>query len=695
MNINNVLQEYDALFAHTSVNDIQEYLLKKILEAENEGDISSVITLENELIGLCRSTMDQVTARNSADRVLKLLGDFRMDNTEQYAVTLINIATTLKVFHDFAGAMNYYIRAKAIMDSLTDVKPYSKASFYNNLGLLYFEMQDYVTARECFVNAVSLIANDANAEDQLKISKDHIKLTDIMLKDSYIEKCRVFYEAFGKDMIEQAFPEYAHRIAVGLVGEGSEKFGFDDKVSGDHDMVIGFCMWLTDEDYAAIGWQLNKLYNMLPKISVNGQLNNQHAVERLGAFPIKNFYYHLLRVREIKDDNEIDDKFWRGIDEALLATATNGQVFVDELGEFSAFRNTLLAYYPKHIKREKLATLLHEFSQTAQYNYPRSMVRRDYVTAQICKGKAIEALLKILYLLANQFAPYYKWLRKGLDGYKAYEPILAIVDKIPGYPLQPDVYGDDYNPAKVYVEDETVAAFEDIAKMLLLLLRKTEFVYGESSFLDVYCMDIMKLNEIDEIVAMEWQQFDKVQNRGGRASCQDNWETFSVMRKSQFMTWPTGLIRSYCNDLSEAKDEDRNLVAEKYGRMMESTAPEEYESIKLHFPTRSEERIARQEAIIAIQVKMMEDYARKYPNLSGNARNIHTSEDTVYATSYETYLRGELGTYSDTTIQLYEDFINSLKLSGKNLAYMVMCNTTMLYGYSSIEDAEIKSKSNN
>ena len=96
MNINNVLQEYDALFAHTSVNDIQEYLLKKILEAENEGDISSVITLENELIGLCRSTMDQVTARNSADRVLKLLGDFRMDNTEQYAVTLINIATTFK-----------------------------------------------------------------------------------------------------------------------------------------------------------------------------------------------------------------------------------------------------------------------------------------------------------------------------------------------------------------------------------------------------------------------------------------------------------------------------------------------------------------------------------------------------------------------------------------------------------------------
>ncbi|MGE4487789.1 MAG: DUF4125 family protein, partial [Synergistaceae bacterium] len=43
---------------------------------------------------------------------------------------------------------------------------------------------------------------------------------------------------------------------------------------------------------------------------------------------------------------------------------------------------------------------------------------------------------------------------------------------------------------------------------------------------------------IESIIQMEWEFFDKVENEGGRASCQDNWETFSKMRRSQYMAWP-------------------------------------------------------------------------------------------------------------------------------------------------------------
>ena len=688
MDIRNVLKEYDSLFNKKSLNEIQQFLMDKINEAEAEGDINSQVTLLNEIIGLCRNTFDQVVARDSIDKVLKLMEELNLSSSEQYVITLINIATTLRVFKDYKASMSYYTKAKELLDNHQNVKPYTLSSFHNNLGLLYFEMGEFTTAKEHFMKAVTLLSGDESAKKQLKISADHIKLVDIMLKETYIEKSKAFYEAFGKEMIEKAFPEYVDRIAVGIVGEGSEKFGFEDAVSNDHDLIIGFCMWLTDEDYSKIGWQLNQLYNMLPKLSVSGMINNSYGNERLGAFPINNFYYHILRIRDVKDKNVIDDNFWRTIDEALLATATNGQVFVDKLGEFTNFRNTLKNHYPKPIMREKLATLLHEFSQTAQYNYPRSMVRKDYVTALVCKGKAYESLMKILYLLEGEFAPYYKWLKKGLEKYIECEPILDILEEIPKYDFQPEVYGDCYDPSKVYLEDKTVAAFEEISRLLLLLLRKKKFVYGESSFLDAYCMDIMKLNEIDEIVDLEWEQFDKVKNEGGRANCQDNFKTFSIMRKSQFMAWPTGIIRSYHNDIIKAKKEKRNLLEEKYGRMMESTAPEQYENIKHHFPVLSDERRAKQERIIMIQVKMMEDYANKYPNLSGNARNIHTSEDTAYCTSYETYLRGELGTYSDTTLGLYEDFIQSVKHSGKNLAYMVMCNTTMNYGYASIDEAE-------
>ena len=124
--------------------------------------------------------------------------------------------------------------------------------------------------------------------------------------------------------------------------------------------------------------------------------------------------------------------------------------------------------------------------------------------------------------------------------------------------------------------------------------------------------------------------------------------------------------------------------------MMESTAPDRYEELKKDLPVRSLERIAIQEEIIKLQVEWMEDFAKEYPKMAGNARSIHTSEDNPYNTSYETYLRGELGTYSEKTLLMYGRFIVELKKNGENLAYNIMSNTARLYGYESLEEAERK-----
>jgi hypothetical protein len=84
----------------------------------------------------------------------------------------------------------------------------------------------------------------------------------------------------------------------------------------------------------------------------------------------------------------------------------------------------------------------------------------------------------------------------------------------------------------------------------------------------------------------------------------------------------------------------------------------------------------------------MEEFAAEYPKLSGNARSIHTSEDNLYNTSAETYLRGELMTYSDATLTLYGRFVVALSKENKNLSRMTMENTVHLYGYESLEQAE-------
>lgn len=193
---------------------------------------------------------------------------------------------------------------------------------------------------------------------------------------------------------------------------------------------------------------------------------------------------------------------------------------------------------------------------------------------------------------------------------------------------------------------------------------------------------------IDEIVKMEWNAFDKVKNEGGRADCQDDWNTFSIMRKSQYMTWNEALLTSWHQDLKEAEQAGVNLITYKYGYMMESTAPEKFAEIKVNMPEISKEKRQIINQIVSIQVGWMEEFAAEYPRLAGNARSIHTSEDNMYNTSAETYLRGELMTYSDKTLILYGRFIAELATAGKNLNRLTMENTVKLYGYETLEDAE-------
>ena len=96
--------------------------------------------------------------------------------------------------------------------------------------------------------------------------------------------------------------------------------------------------------------------------------------------------------------------------------------------------------------------------------------------------------------------------------------------------------------------------------------------------------------------------------------------------------------------------------------------------------------------IVPVQVAWMEEFHKKYPSLVMQTRLIHSDEDTTEETSFETYLRGELTTYSETTLSLYHEFIFRLVGEGKNLTHMTMAHTVRLYGYSSLEDAEIKQK---
>jgi len=485
---------------------------------------------------------------------------------------------------------------------------------------------------------------------------------------SGLELSKCYYETYGKAMLKEQFPEYADRVAAGLVGHGSECLGFDDMWSKDHDFGPGFCLWLTEEDYEKVGQKMQEAYEALPKAFMGYPARNtsKRGGGRVGVLSIPEFYEEFT-----------GNGAWSEMEDEKLAMAVNGEVFDDPLGEFSAIREQLQNGMPFAVWKRRLANAVALTAQAGQYNYGRCKKRNDIVAANLALDEFVREGMRTAYLLNRRYMPYYKWAWRGLENLERLSELKPLFEQV------------------LSSEGERESVVEEICARLLEELKRQNLTYGEETFLELHVERILEAKEemnpiIEQIVEMEWEMFQNVRNTGGRAACQDDFETFDVMRKSQFLTWDLPLLESYWQDLQEGKAQGRNLVMEKYAYMMESTAPKEYEAIATGLPKISEEKQAMVEQIVAIQVGWREEFAEKYPHLSGQARIIHTSEDTLYDISFETYLRGELKTYSMQTLVLYGRRIVAFVQEQKNMTEEIMRYTTAFYGYKTLEDAEIK-----
>ncbi len=220
-----------------------------------------------------------------------------------------------------------------------------------------------------------------------------------------------FYFAYGKDMIESGFPQLASRIAVGLAGEGSECLGFDDDLSTDHDFEPAFCLWLTEQDERQHGMDLARAYRQLPK-EFGGYSRQTLAPvggSRHGVMSIAAFYHRFLGAPTAPNTHDR----WLYTPSASLLCACNGEVFRDDLGEFSAVRQALLQGYPEDIRRKKLAGHAVMMAQAGLYNYPRCIKRGENGAAQLAVFEFVKHAISTVYLLNNRYEPFYKWAYRG------------------------------------------------------------------------------------------------------------------------------------------------------------------------------------------------------------------------------------------------------------------------------------------
>ena len=228
-----------------------------------------------------------------------------------------------------------------------------------------------------------------------------------------IELSELFYREYGEPMLKERFAEYLPFIAVGLTGCGSERFGYDDCISCDHDFEAGFCVFLPDESLVdrKTEFALERAYSKLPcefmgvkRAQISAVGGNRYGIMRISDF---------LLEKTGSPDGELSLKQWLFTPEQSLAEATNGKIFYDGLGVFSKIRKTL-EYMSEDVRLKKLAGELLMMGQSGQYNYLRCVARGESGAAQLAVIQFVSSAMHVIFLLNKKYMPYYKWSFRAL-----------------------------------------------------------------------------------------------------------------------------------------------------------------------------------------------------------------------------------------------------------------------------------------
>ena len=240
-----------------------------------------------------------------------------------------------------------------------------------------------------------------------------------------LKLCESYFKEYEDGLKEILKGDYKY-VSVGLCGQGSECFGFDDELSADHDFGPGFCIFLGDEMYEKYAEALNKYYDALPKEYMGYErITSAHGDGRVGVIRTEDFYYKNLGI----DVGPISNLQWYGLSEERLAMVTNGEIFHEGDDEFMQMRERL-SFFPEDVFLKKLSSRFAAISQSGQYNYKRCFVRNDMVSSYFALSLFMQNVISSIYLLRGRYMPFYKWSFFGLKELKDTDNYVRILNAL-------------------------------------------------------------------------------------------------------------------------------------------------------------------------------------------------------------------------------------------------------------------------
>lgn len=422
------------VYSETNRNDKAESELREALRIleQSSPDASSdldVASTNTNLALVLLAEKNLAEADRHATHALEIYRTGHLEHSAHYASALAGAAQVRFAAGDYAAATDLYRRSLAVIDEC-----YGRDTDYYRITEANLKQAEDA-ARKDGIAVETDTSSSAPDDDSGHAAVNTASTTDATTpcNDSSVRErpsgkpamsglklAREYWQRYGKPMIAEKYPQYQGRIAAGLVGHGSECYGFDDAISQDHDFGPRFCLWLTDEDYAAIGAQLQADYDALPKefmgyrradaATTTPRAASAGDGRRDGVFTIGGFFESITGYGQAPAADKPHE--WLMLDEATLAAATNGAVFADPLGVFSAARQSF-TFMPDDVRLSLISRRLGMMAQAGQYNVPRMLERGDGAAAWLSIGEFADAAASLVYLINEPvtagYLPYYKW----------------------------------------------------------------------------------------------------------------------------------------------------------------------------------------------------------------------------------------------------------------------------------------------
>jgi hypothetical protein len=230
---------------------------------------------------------------------------------------------------------------------------------------------------------------------------------------------RYLYQDTMVPLLERYFP--AMRYSAALIGPGSEVLGYDTPISIDHDWGPRLQLFLSEEDLAQRGENIDDLFReQLPDDvrgystlfglpDVEGARQREAAAgpvdHRVEVHSVDRYFSKRLGFDSSPSPSAAD---WLIAPEQTLLELTVGQVYHDGLGTLEPLRASL-AYYPRDIWLFRMAAQWRRIAQQEAFHARAGGLGDELGAALIAAGQVRE-MMRLSFLIDRRYAPYSKWL---------------------------------------------------------------------------------------------------------------------------------------------------------------------------------------------------------------------------------------------------------------------------------------------